>query len=189
MDAVSDGREMEVLRMARLGDEDALGSLIDLHAAALIGYLTRMIGEYHQAEDISQETFIRAFDNLHRFDIKRPFRPWLFRIGRNLALNWLSSRAGLERKFTEDIEEKYEIGTDEGPEDALERLERRRGIEMVLDLLPVHFREVLHLRYLEGMEYEAIAGEMDLPLGTVKTWLYRAKKAFLTQAELAGINF
>lgn len=189
MDAVNDGRESEVLRRARLDDEDALGSLVDTHAAALIGYLTRMIGDYHQAEDISQETFIRAFDNLDKFDPNRPFRPWLFRIGRNLALNWLSSRAGRERKMSEDIGERYEIGTDAGPEDVLAGSERRRGIEMTLNLLPVHFREVLHLRYLEGLEYDAIAGELDLPLGTVKTWLYRAKRAFLKQAESAGIRF
>jgi len=180
---------MESLQRARSGDEDALGTLVDAHAGALIGYLTSLTRDYHQAEDLAQETFLRAFDHLDKFDPRCPFRPWLFRIGRNLALNYLSSRAGRDRKRAEDIAEKHDIGTEISPEDALEVAERRRGVERVLDLLPVHFREVLHLRYMEGLEYDAIATELDLPLGTVKTWLHRAKRAFLHEAESVGIQF
>ncbi len=189
MGPLADERDVAVVRRARLGDEDALGALVDAHAAALIGYLARLTGDFHQSEDIAQETFLRAFDNLDRFDTRRPFRPWLFRIGRNLALNWLSSKAGRERKQSEDIDERLDVGTKDGPEEALDRSERRRGVESVLDMLPVHFREVLHLRYLEGLEYDAIATELDLPLGTVKTWLHRAKQAFIKQAESSGMRF
>ncbi len=189
MDADNHRRDAEVIRRARLGDEAALGALVDLHASALIGYLTRMVGDFHQAEDLAQETFIRAFDHLDRFDIRRPFRPWLFRIGRNLAMNYLSSRVGRERRESEDIAERRDVGTEAGPEEALEGVERKSGVEAVLELLPVHFREVLHLRYMEGMGYEAIAIQLDLPMGTVKTWLHRAKKAFLSKAESVGFEF
>ena len=97
MDDRIDPRETELIRRARLGDEDALGSLVDSHAAALIGYISRLTGDIRQAEDLAQETFIRAFENLDKFDSRRPFRPWLLRIGRNLALNYLSSRTEKER--------------------------------------------------------------------------------------------
>ena len=181
--------EIDILKQARLGDEDALGYLIDKNAAALIGYITRLVHDYHEAEDIAQETFIRAFDNLDKFDIHRGFRPWLFKIGRNLALNHLKSRIGKERRDTEDISAHRELGSVSGPESELEKSERRKGVETVLGHLPVHFREVLHLRYMEGLEYDAIAGEMDMPLGTIKTWLYRAKQAFMNKADSLGMEF
>lgn len=189
MDAQTDRREMELINRARHGDENALGGLIDSHSRALIGYITRMVGDFHLAEDIAQETFIRAFDNLDTFDSRRPFRPWLLRIGRNLTLNYLQSRTARERRDSEDVSERWDVGTDETPEDALEEEERRRGVEMIMGRLPVHFREVLHLRYMEGLEYEAIASQLNLPMGTVKTWLHRAKKAFLSKAESVGIEF
>ncbi len=189
MNAAKDQQNTEIIRRAWLGDENALGVLVDSNAAALIGYINRLVKDIHQAEDIAQETFLRAFDHLDKFDPRRPFRPWLFKIGRNLALNYLASRAGRERRESEDIAERRDIGTVEGPEDALEARERQRRVEQVLALLPSHFREVLHLRYMEGLEYDAIAGALDLPIGTVKTWLFRAKKAFLSSAESAGFEF
>jgi RNA polymerase sigma-70 factor (ECF subfamily) len=184
-----DQSEYEVIRRARYGNEDALGVLIDTHAGALIGYINQIVNDHFQAEDIAQETFIRAFDHLDKFDPHRPFRPWLFKIGRNLALNYLSSRTGRERIESVDISERWDIGTDAGPEEALEMRERKRDVEMVLNFLPAHFREVLHLRYMEGLEYDGIATALGLPIGTVKTWLFRAKKAFLTQAEASGLEF
>ena len=189
MDAQTDRREMELIKRARHGDEDALGVLVDTHSRALIGYITRMVGDFHQAEDLAQETFLRAFDNLDSFDPRRPFRPWLLRIGRNLTLNYLQSRTARERKGQGDVSERWDVGTDDTPEDMLAKDERRRGVEMIMGHLPVHFREVLHLRYMEGLEYEAIANQLDLPMGTVKTWLHRAKKAFLSKAEGVGLEF
>jgi len=189
MDAGTGQREIDMIRRARLGDEYALGALVDTHAPALIGYIARLVNDMHQAEDIAQETFIRAFEHLDKFDQHRPFRPWLFKIGRNLALNYLSSRMGKERRETEAVGDRLEIGTVGGPETALESSERRRGVEKVLGILPAHFREVLHLRYMEGLEYDAIAAALELPVGTVKTWIHRAKKAFLSQAESAGLDF
>ncbi len=189
MESSVDQLEYEVIRRARFGEESALGTLIDTHAGALIGYIDRIVKDSFQAEDIAQETFIRAFDHLDKFDPRRPFRPWLFKIGRNLALNYVSSRAGRERIESRDISERRDIGTDAGPEEALDSLERKRGVEMILEILPAHFREVLHLRYMEGLEYDAIATALGLPIGTVKTWLFRAKKAFLVKAEASGIEF
>jgi RNA polymerase sigma-70 factor (ECF subfamily) len=184
-----ENQEIEILKRARLGDEAVLGQIIDKYAPSLAGYLMSLVRDQYQAEDIAQETFIRAFDNLDKFDVHLEFRPWLFKIGRNLALNYLKSSHGRERANTMDIEEAGGLGTESGPELELEKSERRRGVELVLGLLPVHFREVLHLRYMEGLEYDAIAGEMDMPLGTVKTWLYRAKQAFSEKAESIGMEF
>jgi len=189
MESSVDQLEIEVIKRARFGDEDALGVLVDTHSGSLIGYITQIVKDQFQAEDIAQETFLRAFDHLDKFDPRRPFRPWLFKIGRNLALNYLSSRMGRERIGSADIDERRDVGTDSGPEEALESLERRKGVEMILGILPAHFREVLHLRYMEGLEYESIATALDLPIGTVKTWLYRAKRAFLSKAESTGMEF
>jgi len=185
----TDQRRIELIRRARLGDEDALGDLVDAHSASLIGYIARLTGDYHQSEDLAQETFIRAFDHLDSFDPTREFRPWLYKIGRNLAINYLAGRTSRERRTTDDIELHIELGTTKGPEHEYDRTARRDSIEKVLNMLPVHFREILHLRYLEGFTYNAIAGELNLPMGTVKTWLFRAKEAFLSEAIKAGIEF
>jgi len=132
---------------------------------------------------------LRALEHLDKFDPSRPFRPWLLKIGRNLTLNWLNSRAARERAESDDMDTKYNIGTDTNPEDAAKASERISGVKRILELLPVHFRDVLHLRYIEGYNYEEISRELELPAGTVKTWLHRAKKAFLKEAESSGIQF
>jgi len=189
MNARLNQKESEVIRRACLDDGEALGVLVDSHADALIGYINSLVNDIFQAEDIAQETFLRAFDHLGKYDQRRPFRPWLFRIGRNLALNYLASRTGRERRQAENIDNLPIASGIEGPEESLTVSERKRGIELVLDLLPSQFREVLYLRYVEGLRYDAIAKSLDLPIGTVKTWLFRAKKEFLVKAQTMGVEF
>ena len=189
MNEINNLHDSDVIRRARLGDEDALGVLVDSHADALIGYINSLLNDTFQAEDVAQETFIRAFDHLDKYDPNRPFRPWLFRIGRNLALNYLASRAGRERRESADFAELPIAGGSAGPDEFLDSTERRRDIDTVLNLLPSQFREVLYLRYMEGLQYDSIAKALDLPVGTVKTWLYRAKKDFLTKARTLGVEF
>lgn len=91
--------------------------------------------------------------------------------------------------MTSPIDEAAAIRTAEGPQEALADTELKNSVRSVLALLPIHFREVLHLRYMERMEYITIAKELNLPVGTVKTWLFRAKQAFIKEAESAGIVF
>ncbi|HEX9744049.1 MAG TPA: RNA polymerase sigma factor [bacterium] len=181
--------EARIILRARDGDESALGELLDAHSNSLISYIYRLTGDFHQAEDLAQETFLRAFEHLSKFDIKKPFRPWLLKIGRNLTLNWLNSSGAKLQKRSEDLTKKYDLGTGTSPVEKYEKEERRQVVESVLDKLPVHFRDVLHLKYMEGLDYREISQELNLPPGTVKTWIHRAKKDFYRLAESSGIEF
>jgi RNA polymerase sigma-70 factor (ECF subfamily) len=163
------------------GDASAYQQVVAAHAEGVFGLLRRLLGDAEDARDIAQETFVRAYQNLHRFDARRPLRPWLLRIARNLAYNHLKSRQRrAEARATGDGSAQLERIAAEQPSPASEVMARQRqsALDEVLAALRPEFREVLLYRYMERLDYQEIAEVMGVPVGTVKTWLHRAKSQF-----------
>lgn len=167
------------------GDKAAFETVVAAHADALVGLLRRLLGNAEDARDIAQDTFVRAYQNLHRYDPRRPLKPWLFRIARNLAYNHLKAR---QRRADAHAADDSEVrlarvaSPSPSPAAAVVQAERRSAVDEVLATLRPQFREVLLYRYMERLDYDEIAVVMGIPVGTVKTWLFRAKEQFRQQA-------
>lgn len=186
------GLEDEVARLGR-GELDALDALLGRYQHRLYRYLLRLVRDPAAAEDLFQQTWLRVAESIRRYDPQRSFEAWLFAVSRNLAIDHLRRRA------PESLDEPRADGAT-GAErlaaagtDALERLLVRERVELVtaaMAELPAAYREVLTLRFEDGMKLEEIAAVTAAPLSTVKTRLRRALETLRVRLEpkLAGMN-
>ncbi len=142
----------------------------------------RMVGRVEDAEDITQETFVRLFRALDRYDPSRPFRAWLFTIVSRLAIDHLRRRRvrliSLTEPLPENAGEERErdlLDPGAGPEQLAIENEEERDAEELIQSLPPHYRIVVIMRHLQDLSYEEIAEALHLPLGTVKARIHRAR--------------
>lgn len=159
---------------AQIGKTDSLDELVKRHHSNLIGFLYRMTGgDRPLAEDLAQESFIRIFKALHKYQYPRPFKSWLYAISINLVRDHYR-QAEIRRSFVAlfaALEEK-------GPavvtptEDLIQARNETQNLLTALSTLPIRQREVFILRYLEDFSLAEIADQLDIPLGTVKSRLY-----------------
>jgi RNA polymerase sigma-70 factor, ECF subfamily len=168
--------DAELVQRTTRGDLTAFERLVDRHRPVVIRVAARIVGS-GEAEDVSQDAFLRAFHRLDRFRGDAPFRSWLLRITHNAALDHL------ERRRAEPVDpERLDTGepsTARPPADRLEARERIERLERKLRGLNPQHRVVLVLRDAEGLSYEEIADVTDTPLGSVKGRLHRARREFI----------
>ena len=168
-------QEKELVRRAQNGDAEAFGVLVVEHQQFVYNLALRAVNDPHEAEDIAQEAFVRAWLALPNFRGQSQFRTWLYRIVTNLCFNRLPR---LRREMTAiGDDEATEVADDSlhGPEFNLETDERRAFLHRQIDILPENYKLLVTLRYQQELSYEEIASVVSLPLGTVKTGLFRAK--------------
>lgn len=154
------------------GDEKATRELLERFHRPLYGTLLRLTRNPADAEELFQETFLRALHAGSRFDASRRFKPWIFAIAVNLARDRARRarhRATPELRPAEELPEKTEQRTEN-------RWILHADLERALDQLPEHHREVIELRYFEGMEEPEIAKAASIPRGTVKSRLHHAMR-------------
>jgi RNA polymerase sigma-70 factor (ECF subfamily) len=171
--------DSNLVRRARGGDLTAFSALVERHRAVVYRVAARMVGA-DDADDVTQEAFLRAFHRLDRFRGDSPFHSWLLRIAHNAALDTLNRRQRdpLPHGETSDDDQPYRdavSATSKTPADALEARERRTRLEHKLEGLKPAHRAVLVLRDLEGLPYDEIADVTETPLGSVKGRLHRAR--------------
>ncbi len=163
----------QLVDRALAGDLAAFEQLVERHRDAVYRVAARVVG-YPEAEDVSQDTFVRAFYRLARWRREGRFRAWLLQICHNTALNALERQrpevAGEEPAEEEEVENGVRT-----PVDLIEGKERRERLETKVALLGRNHRTVLVLRDVEGLSYEEIAAVTDSPLGSVKGRLHRAR--------------
>lgn len=168
----------ELVRRAVGGDLDAFGRLVDRHHPVVARVTTRMVGA-GEAEDVSQDAFLRAFHRLEQFRGQAPFRSWLLRIAHNAALDHLARRRP-EPVDPDTVEHSPSAQpASRLPADRLEVRERIERLEDKLAALPPAHRSVLVLRDVEGLSYEEIATVTESPLGSVKGRLHRARRELI----------
>jgi RNA polymerase sigma-70 factor (ECF subfamily) len=171
----------EVVRRVLAGDEDLVEVLVRRYQVRLVSHVTRMVGNRDDAMDLSQEIFLRVFQALDRFNPAYKFSTWLFRIAGNAAIDHLRKRrlrtVSLEPADPESglpsPPEQRSPGLD--PYGELRNVERGDAIARAIQELPLDFRELIALRHFAGLSYDEIATVKNMPLGTVKNKLFRAR--------------
>lgn len=171
--------EQRLVRRARRGDAAALEEIIAIFQGPLQAYLTRQSGSRELAEDLAQETFVRVLGNLDRFDDRFRFSTWLYTIGRRLWMNHLS-----KHRPVADSEHVESRGAAQELPGALamrgeQRTRLRRLLDAALDTLNGTQREMVLLFHQQGMGVGEIARQANLPEGTVKSHLFRARRRML----------
>jgi RNA polymerase sigma-70 factor (ECF subfamily) len=177
--------EPQLVARAQGGDEDAFEQLVRAHQRYVFNLAYRVLGDRNEAEDVAQETFVRAWRGLPSFRAECRFTTWLYRIARNVCLNRLP-RLEAELRQTEELSQPL-ASPDPAPDEVVGARERQALLHSELARLPERYRLVLTLRYLQGFSYAEIADVLSLPLGTVKTHLHRGREALaarLTAREL-----
>lgn len=165
--------EGDLLARAREGDARAFGEIIRRYQRRVYGVARRIVRRHDLADDVVQETFLRAFQRLSWFDQSRPFGPWICRIGANLAINVVRSPRFREEELPAGHDEMP--GRQPGPLDAVLADETRRAVADGLDALPAEQRAVLVLRAVEDLSYAEIASALGISEGTVMSRLFRAR--------------
>lgn len=159
----------QLAQQLQRGDRAALTALVERHYDPLLGYLYRMArGDRSLAQDMAQETFLRALRGIGGYEYPRPFKPWLYAIATNLARNHYASA---DARRTENAVEDREYGASDAPDAPLLEQEEAHAVIAALDLLPDHQREVIVLYFYQSLSLQAIADTLAIPLGTVKSRL------------------
>jgi RNA polymerase sigma-70 factor (ECF subfamily) len=177
--------DQEVVLLARGGREAAYRELVRRYERPVFALLFRMVRDRELAEDLAQETFVKALNAIESYRPEFKFSSWIFKIANNAAIDHLRRREldtlsldGSPHAETPEAMQAtaLQIGArQESPLDAVEARELGGAIEAAIGRLRPEYRSCILLRHVEGRAYEEIAEILDLPLGTVKTYIHRAR--------------
>jgi RNA polymerase sigma-70 factor (ECF subfamily) len=177
--------DLVVIKEILGGKIDQFEKLQKKYIKPLTFLISKMVRNTEDVRDIVQETFIRAYNNLRYFKQEYSFHSWLFKIASNLCLDYLRKRRiqtiSIEQPYFGHDDEKHFDYPDTSA-DTYSKLftdERNIALHQAIEQLPQHYRNILVLRHFEELDYQEIAKKLDLPLGTVKAQLFRARKALL----------
>ena len=177
--------DAELAREALAGSEAAYRELVTRYATPAVNFIFRFVRDRALAEDLAQEGFLRVYQRLNTFDPERKFSSWFFQVLRNITIDYLR----INRLPTSSLDELTEAGNQgatvdrdsASPEELAGQSELATAMGAALSRIRPEYREVVVLRYQEGLTQPEIAEILGIPSGTVKTYLHRARK------ELAGI--
>lgn len=166
---------------ASRGDRTAFTRLVEENKRSVYGLCLRLLSDPEEARDAAQEAFTRAYASLESYDLEQAFAPWVLRIARNHCLDLLRRRIPVRARVELDAEDEdgppreLTDTTSERADDAIQKAQTRQALERAVAALPPNYREVVHLFHVEQLSYKEIATTMGIPLGTVMTWLHRAR--------------
>lgn len=170
------------MALALAGAQPAFREVVRRYERPIVNLIARIVQDPALAEDLAQETFLKAFRNLGTFDASRKLSSWIFRIAHNTALDALRrARSGATRSDA-DIEDMAIAA----PPDPVEQADLARALDGALRGLRPEFRAAIVLRYHEGRSYEEIGDAMGIPEGTAKTFVHRARKQLADRLAAAG---
>jgi RNA polymerase sigma-70 factor (ECF subfamily) len=181
--------DAETLRRCREGDERAYREIVERYQRQVYSLAMRMLRSAEDAEDLTQDTFVRMFKAIDRYDPERPFAAWLMTIASRLCIDHIRRRKvrplplvredpGSHEEQTIDVED-----PGLGPDEITSHREEERQAQTLIDSLPPHYRIVVVLRHQQDLSYEEIAQSLDLPIGTVKARIHRARALLKNRIE------
>lgn len=182
--------DKELAAQAARGHEGAFSELLRRYERPIFSLIYRMVRDRNLAEDLAQEAFIRAFNAIDSYNSSYKFSSWIFKIANNHTIDFLRKKRldtvsidGSPHATSTEQEEKTRLvieSGDESPADYVENRELGSQIEVAIGELRPEYRTAILLRHVEGYAYDEIAEIMELPLGTVKTYLHRARSELKT---------
>ena len=172
--------DAELVSLCLDGRQGAFDGLVSRHHRQIYNMVYRMVGNPEDASDLTQDAFLRAYERLHTFQLDRSFLAWVRTIAANLTIDHLRRR----RQPTISLDERLQSGAQHAddppgssPADRAVMAEDSRRVLAAVQQLPEKQRAVLILRHIEGLKLEEIADSLRMPLGTVKTMLFRGRAA------------
>ena len=185
--------DLQLITRARRGDERAFRALLAKYERPVFSICLRMVRNREEAADLAQEAFVKVFAMLDRYNPDYAFSSWLFKITSNLCIDWLRKRR-IETLAMDapvsgeqgDIQRQFEA-PDLNPEQEYLKKEKMLQLSRAIEALPDHYRIMLLLRHEQHLSYEQIADTLDIPLGTVKARIHRARE--MLKNRLAGTDF
>ena len=170
--------EKPIIKKILKGDNKSFETIIENYKKLVFHIVTRMITNKTDREDICQEVFIKVYQNLPEFRYKSKLSTWIGKITYNTCLNYLTKKNVALNNNLFDNEEKWEeyLKSDISPAGVIEKLDLKNRLEWEISNLPMRHRTLLNLYHLEGLSYQEIGEVMNLPAGTVKSYLFRARQ-------------
>ena len=178
-------RDLALVEKALNGDQIAYGSLMEMYRESIYYMMLKMVRSDDDAEDLTIEAFGKAFNRLHQYSPSYAFSTWLFKIASNNAIDFIRKKrikvTSMDTAYTNDDGESVGIdvrSNEKNPEQETMYLEKVGMMHDFVKKLKPRYRDLIEKRYFQELSYDEIAQDMDLPLGTVKAQLFRAR-AFL----------
>lgn len=174
--------DQEIVAAVLKGDKNLYGELVVRYQGRLVNFLYRLLHDQGEAHDLAQEVFFKTYQALDRYDPRYKFSTWLFRVGQNAAIDRLRKRrlklVSMDRPSSErDDGSGWEFPTgDRDPYGELRNVERGKAISEAIKSLPWEYRELIVMRHFGELSYDEIATAKEMPLGTVKNKLFRARQ-------------
>lgn len=185
--------DQEIVVLARQGREAAYRELIGRYQRPVFSLIYRLVRDREKSEDLAQDTFIKVLNALDRYDPSYKFSSWIFKIAHNTSLDHLRKKEPItlslegsphaETASEQEASVIQALSTEETPEDYAASRELGATLEVAIGKLRPEYRTAIILCHVEGRPYEEIAETMGVPLGTVKTYIHRARNALKKELE------
>ncbi|MFU8860016.1 MAG: RNA polymerase sigma factor [Cyclonatronaceae bacterium] len=178
----SSKEDVEFVQEARSGNQDAYRALTRKYERAIYYHINKIVRDTGMVDDLVQETFLKAFNNIQSYDTSFAFSTWLYRIATNHSIDYLRKKKLKTLSIDQPVHTKDgELSIDLPDENAhsdsrIISHERSNILKHAIEILPDRYRVIIQLRHMEEKSYEEIAQLLDLPLGTVKAHIFRARE-------------
>lgn len=175
--------DFKLIDMAVEGDEKAYAKLLTRYKRPVYHMILKMVRNVDDSEDLTIESFAKAFKSLHRFKKDFTFSTWLFRIATNNTIDFIRKKRlktlSISNTYTDDDGQSVSIDVEDGrpnPQEVAIKAQKEELIQIFVNMLPAKYQKLVRLRYFSELSYEEIAQELEAPLGTVKAQLHRARE-------------
>jgi len=175
--------DFRLIDLAVGGDDTAYARLLQRYKRPVYHMVLKMVRNVDDAEDLTIESFAKAFRSLHRFKKDFTFSTWLFRIATNNTIDFIRKKKlntlSIENTYTDDDGQSVSIDVEDenlNPQEETIRSQKAELIQVFVEKLPAKYQKLVKLRYFHELSYEEIAAELEAPLGTVKAQLHRARE-------------
>lgn len=193
--STSSREDEELVRRAIKGDSKAYNTFVEKYRRALYYHILKMVRDKEIVDDLVQETFIKAFDNINSYNASYAFSTWLYRIATNHTIDYLRKKKLRTLSIDEPVQTKEGEMNMELPDREAEtdepmmRKQRHEILREAIQNLPEKYRRVIQMRHMEELSYQEISETLDLPLGTVKAHIFRARELLYKALKDQKINF
>ncbi len=175
--------DFKLIDLAVIGDDKAYAKLLQRYKRPVYHMILKMVRNVDDAEDLTIESFAKAFRSLHKFKKDFTFSTWLFRIATNNTIDFIRKKKlntlSIENTYTDDDGQSVSIDVEDlnpDPQEEAIKAQKEELIQVFVNMLPPKYQKLVRLRYFNELSYEEIAVELEAPLGTVKAQLHRARE-------------